>query len=105
MAERYDLSPSESSATWPKGGMNDGKRPPLPTSFRPDKRNRAALDEASPYRSVATRDAPPSSSTDDLPDLASWRSSTLSTDGASGDVNTGTYTRVHLKKSTLIGQR
>ncbi|KAI9998641.1 hypothetical protein PInf_003223 [Phytophthora infestans] len=100
------FSLSESSATWPSGGINDGKRPPLPTSFRPEKRGRADNDD--PHDSSTPMDvsgpgspggqpAPAPTSANDLPHLASWKSSTSSTDGASGDVNTGTYTRVHLK--------
>lgn len=99
MAERSapgSFSQSESSATWPKGGINDGKRPPLPTSFRPEKRGRAGVADLS-NSSVDTRNVTPTASTDDLPHLCSWRSSTSSAEGASGDVNTGTYTRVYLK--------
>ncbi|KAF4042054.1 Glycosyltransferase family 20 [Phytophthora infestans] len=79
------FSLSESSATWPSGGINDGKRPPLPTSFRPEKRGRADNDD--PHDSSTPMDV----------SGPGWKSSTSSTDGASGDVNTGTYTRVHLK--------
>ncbi|KAG1692802.1 hypothetical protein DVH05_024417 [Phytophthora capsici] len=108
MAAPGGFSQSDSSATWPSGGINDGKRPPLPTSFRPEKRGRAANDGPNENSGDSISSAPmdlsgpPSTargqpSADDLPHLASWRSSTSSTDGASGDVNTGTYTRVHLK--------
>lgn len=94
-----DFSLSDSSATWPSGGINDGKRPPLPTSFQSDKRGRAAHDssalmEGSGSASCGGRSG---ESADDLPHLASWKSSTSSIDGASGDVNTGIYTRVYLK--------
>ncbi|KAE9041883.1 Alpha,alpha-trehalose-phosphate synthase [UDP-forming] 5 [Phytophthora rubi] len=109
MADLPGFSLSESSATWPSGGVNDGKRPPLPTSFRPEKRGRAAND-ADPSSSISSSSssaamalggpASPSGgpggpgSASNLPHLASWKSTTSSTDG---DVNTGTYTRVHLK--------
>ncbi|OWY91175.1 Trehalose-phosphatase, partial [Phytophthora megakarya] len=76
------FSLSDSVSTWPSGGINDSKRPPLPSSFR--------------QRPTDNSSASPGQ-TEELPHLASWRSSTSSTDGASGDVNTGTYTRVHLK--------
>ncbi|CEG43722.1 trehalose-phosphatase [Plasmopara halstedii] len=94
-----DFSLSDSSATWPSGGVNDGKRPPLPTSFRPDKRGRAANDSSASVEvsGPASSGGRSGISTDELSHSASWKSSTSSTDGASGDVNTGIYTRVYLK--------
>ncbi|TDH72885.1 hypothetical protein CCR75_009457 [Bremia lactucae] len=99
-----DFSLSDSSATWPSSGTNDGKRPPLPTSFRPEKRGRSSddgpQDGSTPMEVSGTespRGQPEQRSIDDLPHLSSWKSNAFYTDGASGDVNTGTYTRVYLK--------
>ncbi|GMF57499.1 unnamed protein product [Phytophthora fragariaefolia] len=96
MAELPGFSLSESSATWPSGGVNDAKRPPLPTSFRPEKRGRSAADDAEPSSSSGAVSCPADAPgpTESLPHLASWKSTASSQDG---DVNTGTYTRVHLK--------
>uniref|UniRef100_A0AAV1U1R5 CBM20 domain-containing protein n=1 Tax=Peronospora matthiolae TaxID=2874970 RepID=A0AAV1U1R5_9STRA len=110
MAEPSAFSQSDTSATWPKGGIHDSKRPPLPTSFHSEKRSghHARSDDTTGSSNIpssnltssnlTTRsDFPSSMLTDELPHLCSWKSSTSSTDGASGDVNTGTYTRVSLK--------
>lgn len=80
----------------------DGKRPPRPSTFKPEKRGRPD-DAAQPAVTRAvTQPTPPATlergssggGSNSLAHLSSWRSTTSSQDG---DVNTGTYTRVHLK--------
>ncbi|RLN57900.1 hypothetical protein BBJ29_005376 [Phytophthora kernoviae] len=92
--------------TWPSSLSGDGKRPPLPTSFRPEKRGRGPNDaprgdgtpmdlSGDPQGTLGLPTSPNGPPTSEgLPHLASWRSTSSSQDG---DVNTGTYTRVHLK--------
>lgn len=102
------------SATQSTGSSTDGKRPPLPSTFRPEKRGKpdddtdhsaaragADLVNAEDFlppplqllqQRVATLER--GTSAGSMQHLSSWRSTSSSQDG---DVNTGTYTRVHLK--------
>jgi trehalose 6-phosphate synthase/phosphatase len=99
------------SATLSTGTASVGKRPPLPSTFRPEKRGRpdddsdrqthgGSAEEPSPTaqppppRTPTLERSNSSGTGGNLQHLASWRSTSSSQDG---DVNTGTYTRVHLK--------